>query len=248
MATANDILAVARSQIGTTEYPPDSNNVRYNTAYYGRSVSGSVYPWCMVFIWWVFWQAGASKLFYDGERCAGCTTFMNWAKRTGRWVTSDYRPGDIVLYQFDYDDYADHCGIVEVVRYNGVDAIEGNTSMNGSQDNGGAVLRRYRSYDLVLGAYRPDYTGAAPTIGNFTESTEVFNLATLKMLARGDTGKTVKAMQLMLKGYGYSLGWYGADGVFGSATEKALIKYQKANGLDTDGICGPKTWASLLGA
>ena len=27
---------------------------KYNTAFYGREVSGRAYPWCMAFIWWVF--------------------------------------------------------------------------------------------------------------------------------------------------------------------------------------------------
>ena len=72
-------------------------------------------------------------------------------------------------------------------------------------------------------------------------------MASLKMLSKGDAGSEVWAMQLLVKGYGYSLGWYGADGDFGSATEKAVVKYQSANGLDADGICGPKTWAKLLG-
>ena len=53
MATAEKILEIARSQIGTRESPANSDNVKYNTAYYGREVSGK-YPWCAVFVWWVF--------------------------------------------------------------------------------------------------------------------------------------------------------------------------------------------------
>ena len=40
MATAEKILEIARSQIGTKESPAKSDNVKYNTAYYGRAVSG----------------------------------------------------------------------------------------------------------------------------------------------------------------------------------------------------------------
>ena len=39
MATAEKILEIARSQIGTKESPAKSDNVKYNTAYYGREVS-----------------------------------------------------------------------------------------------------------------------------------------------------------------------------------------------------------------
>ena len=44
MATAEKILEIARSQIGTRESPANSDNVKYNTVYYGREVSGK-YPW-----------------------------------------------------------------------------------------------------------------------------------------------------------------------------------------------------------
>lgn len=59
MATAEKILEIARSQIGTRESPANSDNVKYNTVYYGREVSGK-YPWCAVFVWWVFREAGGS--------------------------------------------------------------------------------------------------------------------------------------------------------------------------------------------
>ena len=38
MATANEILAVARKELGVKESPANSNNVKYNTAYYGQEV------------------------------------------------------------------------------------------------------------------------------------------------------------------------------------------------------------------
>jgi len=60
MATVNELLAVARKQLGICECPPDSNNVRYNTWYYGREVMGSGYPWCMVFVQWCFAQTGVA--------------------------------------------------------------------------------------------------------------------------------------------------------------------------------------------
>jgi peptidoglycan hydrolase-like protein with peptidoglycan-binding domain len=36
------------------------------------------------------------------------------------------------------------------------------------------------------------------------------------------------------------------DGLFGKRTSEAVIEYQSANGLDADGVVGPKTWKSLL--
>lgn len=52
--TVDKIMELARKQIGITEMPPNSNNVKYNTWYYGHSVSGSAYPWCCTFIEWLF--------------------------------------------------------------------------------------------------------------------------------------------------------------------------------------------------
>ena len=39
-----------------------------------------------------------------------------------------------------------------------------------------------------------------------------------------------------------------ADGLFGEATENALLKAQEAHGLTVDGICGPASWKALSGA
>ena len=50
----NRIIAIANGEVGITEYPPNSNNVKYNTWYYGRQVNGKNYPWCATFISYIF--------------------------------------------------------------------------------------------------------------------------------------------------------------------------------------------------
>ena len=79
---------------------------------------------------------------------------------------------------------------------------------------------------------------------NKSEEGYVVKMATLK---KGATGAQVKALQALLIGYGYDCGKAGADGDFGSATDTAVRKYQKTQGLDNDGVVGPATWAKLLG-
>lgn len=64
-------------------------------------------------------------------------------------------------------------------------------------------------------------------------------------LQRGDKGKKVTDMQLMLIGCGYSCGIEGADGIFGENTEKAVLKLQHDNGLKEDGMYGNKSKAKL---
>lgn len=114
--------------------------------------------WCCMFVWWCFREAGASNLFYGGGKTASCTTLMKWAKANNLWVTKDFKPGDVILYDFDKDPiWSEHVGICESATKTSVTCIEGNTSGSGSQDNGGEVLRKTRSISLVLGAFRPKY-------------------------------------------------------------------------------------------
>ena len=59
------VLAIANGELGVKESPPNSNNVKYNTWFYGHPVSGKDYPWCCTFISWIFNQLeGGSQLPY----------------------------------------------------------------------------------------------------------------------------------------------------------------------------------------
>lgn len=153
MATAKELLAVAAKQIGVCENPPGSNTVRYNTWYYGREVSGNGYPWCMVFVQWVFDQAGVAL----PKRTASCGDLVRAAQAAGCWVTKDYQPGDVVIYDFPGGAATDHTGIIESVAAANMVAIEGNTSEAGSQSNGGMVCRKTRPLSQAVGAVRPAY-------------------------------------------------------------------------------------------
>ena len=159
----------AASYIGTREDPPGSNNVIFNTHYYGGAVSGDWYPWCCAFVWDIFRMCGLSILFYDGQKTAYCPTFYNWAKQKGLVVPKETaRYGDIVLFDWDGDGVADHIGFVE--SYNGVSytTIEGNTS-TGNDSNGGQVMRRTRYASQIQAIVRPKYAGSAP--GNMPQET-----------------------------------------------------------------------------
>lgn len=60
---------------------------------------------------------------------------------------------------------------------------------------------------------------------------------------QGSRGDVVKQIQQKLKRWGYYGG--SVDGIFGSATKKAVIYFQRKNGLTPDGIVGAKTLAAL---
>ena len=68
----------------------------------------------------------------------------------------------------------------------------------------------------------------------------------LPKLRKGDEEQAVKSMQVLLVSRGYYLGSYGADGVFGDATDKAVRSFQKDSKLGVDGIVGKDTWTALL--
>ena len=66
-------------------------------------------------------------------------------------------------------------------------------------------------------------------------------------LKKGSKGRSVKALQILLIGYGFSCGSWGADGEFGSATEAALKAFQKTKNLIQNGQTGGEVWKALLG-
>lgn len=152
MARASDILAVAAKEIGTVESGKDKTK-------YGQAYGLDGVYWCMIFVWWVFQQVDKT-LFYGGGKTASCTELMEWAKKQGKWITKDFQPGDVVIYEFGTAKNPQrHTGILESASGQYVVTIEGNTSSGntGSQNNGGGVYRRKRKKTLILGAYRPDY-------------------------------------------------------------------------------------------
>ena len=147
MTTAQALLEIARGELGTKESPTGSNRVKYATWY---GLPGQ--PWCVMFVMWVFAQAGAAL----PTRTASCTLLMNAAKKAGTWVTSGYLPGDVVIYDWGANGLPDHCGIVESASGSAVTAIEGNTAV-GNDSDGGEVMRRERQTRQILGAVRPRY-------------------------------------------------------------------------------------------
>ena len=63
-------------------------------------------------------------------------------------------------------------------------------------------------------------------------------------LKKGARGNITKLVQEKLVSLGYNTN--GIDGIFGSATKKAIISFQKSNGLVADGIVGINTWKKLI--
>lgn len=136
-------LKVAQGELGISENPPGSNQVKYSRWY------GFTGPWCAMFVSWCYVQAG-SKKFAKGERYA-YTPYLQYAIRHGWYgfrelTISEVKGGDIVLYDWDGNGLPNHVGLFErwVDRRRGeFFAIEGNTGV-GNDSDGGRVERRLR--------------------------------------------------------------------------------------------------------
>lgn len=145
--TKEAVLQIARWQLGVLENPAGSNRVKYAEEY---GLNG--YAWCMMFVWWVFREAG-----FNLRKTASCTELTNAYKKAGQWVTKDFKPGDIAMFDFSgKKKITEHCGIIVEVNTDNIVTIEGNTGI-GNDANGGAVMKRQRRMDLVTGACRPGY-------------------------------------------------------------------------------------------
>ncbi len=140
----------AAEELGTTEWPAGSNAGK-RVAEYLRSVGlGTGYPWCAAFVTWCLKRAG-----YDGKlpgNPAYVPAWSAWGRANGYAVAKiRARRGDLLCFEFDGDSTPDHIGICTgnlgaIKTYR---TIEGNTSAGGSQDNGGAVLRKTRLFSQV---------------------------------------------------------------------------------------------------
>ena len=65
-------------------------------------------------------------------------------------------------------------------------------------------------------------------------------------LSQGSRGDAVVALQSDLINLGFDLGKYGADGIFGSATRKAVERFQDNQGFPLTGQWGEEEQAALL--
>lgn len=115
--------------------------------------------------------------------------------------------------------------------------FEAKKSVNGEGMlyNGDILVTKTKGHTVIVVSGR-----ARSTVATSNTST-----ATKSYLSKGDKGNDVKTMQTMLIAVGYSCGSYGADGDFGSDSDKALRKFQGDYGLTVDGKYGSKSKAKL---
>lgn len=138
----NKIVEVASKEIGTVEVPKNSNKTKY-----GKWFGFDGVAWCGMFVSWVYFHAGkplGNIGFTKGF--AGCQTAVAHFKKKG-WITKTPVDGDIVFFDWNYDNRFDHTGIfVKKLDNNSFETVEGNTALN-NDSNGGQVMRRIRYFN-----------------------------------------------------------------------------------------------------
>jgi len=156
--TAARIIDVALAEIGTIE-------TGENVTKYGAFTKADGLPWCGSFVNWCYDQAGV-KIPSMVSTAAGAHTM----KEQARWIEKDPALGDLCFMDFPHNgiDRISHIGIVVKVGQVSVLTIEGNTSGEGDQRNGGMVMlkRRYMGKEIV-GFARPrlvTYNGELPVV------------------------------------------------------------------------------------
>lgn len=128
------IVDMARREIGVAESPPGSNDGErismYRSATAGANSPG---PWCAYFVSWLCKEAGA-PIGAGGAGTGYVPTLESWGKNTGRYFSGRLpQPGDIAIFNFG-GGISDHTGIVESVDPDGtIHTIEGNSSDRVSQ-------------------------------------------------------------------------------------------------------------------
>ena len=71
-------------------------------------------------------------------------------------------------------------------------------------------------------------------------------VSSITSVRSGSTGNDVKELQRALKEKGFDP--QGTDGIFGANTRKAVVAFQRANGLEPDGVVGKNTIKALFGS
>lgn len=179
------------------------------------------------------WQTALGRATLTTMATAFCQTIEEAGYRAGvysnvNWFTNflDYNrlaaEYSIWLAQWGSSSYSYNCDIWQYADDGSVPGIDGNVDMN-----------KVINEDIINGS-----GGGGQKI--------YFDISMPYLAKSGyiSTGEEVKTVQLLLNAMHY--GDLEVDGIFGSATDQAVKKFQKSRGLDEDGIVGQDTWRYLL--
>lgn len=226
--------------------------------------------WCATFVSAVAIQLGYTDIIPN--ECS-CNKMIELLKGIGAWNEDDARtpnPGDLMFYDWqdrgvgDNKGSADHIGIVEKVSNGKITIIEGNyknavtrrtLSINGKYIRGYGVPKydaetKPAAKPVVSNPSVKEWQKAAiadgykfPKYGADGEwGAECVSVARKALVMKGRTYTNKNLTKIVQRAVGVTV-----DGLCGTNTDKAIVKYQKAHGLAADGIVGLNTWKKILG-
>ena len=141
MATAEDVIRIAQGEIGSTN----------GAKYFNELGEADLGAWCVAFVRWVMWKAGAEFPWHQWWA-------WDWADTESTIAPRDLRPGDALSFDWDTDGKGDHVGIVKSVHDWGCVTIEGNTSY-------GVCKEQQRVWENIICGIRPTLTKAEQVPG-----------------------------------------------------------------------------------
>lgn len=229
MKQRQQLLFEARRHLGMSGRPNKATEW-----YAGRHGSGFLRAaWCGMFVSWIAYRCGLTQ--QVGE-FAYTPYWVDWFKRQGRWGRKPQK-GAIVFFNWRSSrsrpwPTAEHVGIVQAVREDGMlYTVEGN-----ADDSSG---RRLRDPKYVIGYGYPAFSDEQPP-----KPTPGPPAYPGRLIEPGDTGNVVRKVKARLIKLGYKEVKRGPT--YGPRAVTAIKKFQKARGLQVDGIVGPKTWKELF--
>lgn len=147
MASGQDVVNAALNELnsygGTISY---NNQNKYNTWFYGSSVSGSAYPWCAVFVSYCCHMAGVSESIVPKTAYCGSGGMYDFVSADRRHPIGDGyipSPGDFMLRKDK------HVGIIVSCDGSSFTTVEGNTA--GIGENNHTVAKK--TYTIGSGNY-----------------------------------------------------------------------------------------------
>ena len=135
--------------------------------------------WCVIFGWFCFKEAGYSKQFFNGKKCAYTPTIQEWLKVNCKKIAlGKEQAGDICICTWSGNGFNQEKGSRDhftMIRKQGngsvVYTIEGNTGSD--NPNASVVAEKTRDARWVYGIYRPNYPDILTTLSIDKKSTSV---------------------------------------------------------------------------
>ena len=147
MTRGEQIVKIAFAEVGTKEFPANSNKTKY-----GKWFGFDGVAWCAMFVSWCYAMAGfpLPNIGYK-KGYAGCQTAVAYFKKLGM-ITDEPKLGALVFFDWNGDGRYDHTGIFNGWKNKSkglLYTIEGNTSAT-NQSNGGEVQSRVRQRAICI--------------------------------------------------------------------------------------------------